>query len=101
MKYTFKNKKNISNNKIFNKRIMILLSFMSCIIIIVILRISFLQIIQSKNLIYKSDLRSLRTRIELSKRGSIKDRLGNLLAISIPVKNICIDPKFLFSKKKK
>ncbi|AAO26936.1 peptidoglycan synthetase FtsI [Buchnera aphidicola str. Bp (Baizongia pistaciae)] len=99
MKYFFQNKKNIHiKNETFNNRITILLSLIIITIILVLSRITFLQIIVSKKLIYKSNLRSLRTQIEFNQRGNITDRLGYPLAINIPVKNICIDPKLLFSK---
>ncbi|XBC43001.1 MAG: hypothetical protein U0T55_01030 [Buchnera aphidicola (Kaburagia rhusicola ensigallis)] len=59
-----------------------------------------MQLFKTKQLIKESDLRSSRIQVEINSRGTIKDRSGNILALSIPTNNICIDPKVFFLKKK-
>ncbi|XBC39927.1 MAG: hypothetical protein UAR70_01025 [Buchnera aphidicola (Chaetogeoica yunlongensis)] len=86
----------IKNKTFNNKRMLLLFLLITFISSVVFIRIFFLQIIQSKHLTHQSDLRSLRTRIEIIQRGNIKDRLGNLIAVSLPVKSICFDPQFFF-----
>lgn len=57
------------------------------------LRIAYLQIINPDKLVYEGDLRSLRVQAVLSPRGTISDRSGRPLAVSVPVNAIWADPK--------
>lgn len=69
-------------------------------LLILIIRILFLQIINSNNLIKKSDALSLRTQKIIAIRGIIKDRSGKKLAINIPIYSIWMDPKIIYKNKK-
>lgn len=68
-------------------------------LLILIIRILFLQIINSNNLIKKSDALSLRTQKIIAIRGIIKDRSGKKLAINIPIYSIWMDPKIIYKNK--
>ncbi|PLK58366.1 peptidoglycan glycosyltransferase FtsI [Candidatus Palibaumannia cicadellinicola] len=68
----------------------------SCIIIavsVVLIRLSYLQIINYKQLVHEGDMRSLRIQKIPTIRGIISDRSGRPLAVSIPVNAIWADPK--------
>jgi len=84
----------------FNHRFVILCSIIIISIVIIVLNITILQLFKAKQLIKESDSRSSRIQIEPNLRGMIKDRLGHLLAVSIPANNIFIDSKLFFLKKK-
>ncbi|MGP1931184.1 MAG: peptidoglycan glycosyltransferase FtsI [Arsenophonus sp. ET-YP4-MAG3] len=66
------------------------------VLICLIIRITYLQIIDSEKLVKESDMRSLRVQKVITKRGTISDREGRELAISIPVYAICADPKIIY-----
>lgn len=66
---------------------------------ILAIRVTYLQIIFSKDLIKKNDIRSLRIQKIISKRGIIQDRNGCYLAVSIPSYAIWIDPKIINKSK--
>jgi len=57
------------------------------------MRTAYIQIIQPDRLRHEGDLRSLRTKSELTQRGIISDRHGEELAVSVPVRAIWADPK--------
>ncbi|WP_261979192.1 hypothetical protein [Buchnera aphidicola] len=82
-----------------NNRFIILFSIIITSITIIFFKITILQLFNTKQLIQKSDLISSRIQLEPNSRGIIKDRSGNILALSIPVNNISIDPKFFLKKK--
>ncbi|XBC44563.1 MAG: penicillin-binding transpeptidase domain-containing protein [Buchnera aphidicola (Schlechtendalia peitan)] len=83
-----------------NNRFIILFCIIIFSISIIVLKITMLQLFKTKQLIKASNSRSSRIQIEPNSRGTIQDRSGYLLAVSIPVNNICIDPKLFFFKKK-
>src|SRR5690554_3404650 len=56
-------------------------------------RAAYIQIIEPERLIYEGDLRSLRTNATTVQRGSILDRNGRELAVSVPVQTVWADPK--------
>lgn len=56
-------------------------------------RAAYIQVIAPDKLIYEGDLRSIRTKTGYAERGVITDRLGNELAVSVPVRAIWADPK--------
>ncbi|AAZ40780.1 division-specific transpeptidase [Candidatus Blochmanniella pennsylvanica str. BPEN] len=89
MKFEPYNFKIILNNKRFN----LLYSGIFFVLIILLLRLAFLQIIYSDQLINEGNMRSLRVQSTLSTRGIITDRMGQLLAISIPADSVWIDPQ--------
>lgn len=82
-----------------NRRFFLLFFGILSFLIVLIIRILFLQIINSDNLIKKSDARSLRTQKIVAIRGIITDRFGKKLAISVPKYSIWVDPKILYKNK--
>lgn len=56
-------------------------------------RAAYIQLIEPERLIYEGDLRSLRTNATTVQRGSILDRNGRELAVSVPVQTVWADPK--------
>lgn len=56
-------------------------------------RAAYIQLIEPERLIYEGDLRSLRTNETTVQRGSILDRNGRELAVSVPVQTVWADPK--------
>ncbi|AMA65096.1 Peptidoglycan synthase FtsI precursor [Candidatus Arsenophonus lipoptenae] len=65
-------------------------------LIILIIRVTYLQLINPEEFIRKSDMRSLRIQKELVSRGMIIDRKGRYLAVSVPVYAIWADPKIIY-----
>uniref|UniRef100_A0A1A9UK71 Polynucleotide phosphorylase 1 n=1 Tax=Glossina austeni TaxID=7395 RepID=A0A1A9UK71_GLOAU len=65
--------------------------FLECLII----RITYLQIINPNNLIHESNMRSLRIETVPVSRGMILDRNRHPLAVSVPVHAVWVDPKEL------
>ncbi|WP_159714742.1 peptidoglycan glycosyltransferase FtsI [Blochmannia endosymbiont of Camponotus nipponensis] len=63
------------------------------ILIILLLRLAYLQIVCSDQLISAGDMRSLRVQSTPPIRGVITDRMGQILAISIPSDSVWIDPE--------
>jgi cell division protein FtsI (penicillin-binding protein 3) len=57
------------------------------------LRMSYLQVINPERLVREGDLRSLRVQTIPSSRGIITDRAGRPLAVSVPVHAVWADPK--------
>lgn len=82
-----------------NRRFSLLFFGIMSSLIVLIIRILFLQIVNSDNLIKKSDARSLRTQKIIAIRGMITDRFGKKLAISVPKYSIWIDPKIINENK--
>ncbi|MBL0710943.1 MAG: peptidoglycan glycosyltransferase FtsI [Colwellia sp.] len=58
-------------------------------------RSAYIQIIEPDMLKKQGDLRSLRTAAKTVQRGSIVDRNGDKLAISVPVETVWADPKII------
>ncbi|URJ32829.1 peptidoglycan glycosyltransferase FtsI [Candidatus Blochmannia vicinus] len=73
-------------------RFNLLYSCIFFILIILLLRLTYLQIIYSNKLINEENLRSLRVQHISFPRGFITDRMGQLLAISIPADSVWMDP---------
>ncbi|VFP82036.1 peptidoglycan glycosyltransferase FtsI [Candidatus Erwinia haradaeae] len=63
-----------------------------------LLRVGWLQIINSNPLVREGDKRSLRVKILQASRGMISDREGRPLAVSVPAHAILVDPKALCDK---
>ncbi|MDR5615678.1 peptidoglycan glycosyltransferase FtsI [Arsenophonus sp.] len=61
-----------------------------------IIRVTYLQIIYSKDLVREGDMRSLRVKKVTTTRGMISDREGSQLAVSVPVCAIWADPKIVY-----
>ena len=59
---------------------------------------AYMQIINADSLIGEADKRSLRTQEIQFVRGSILDRNGQLLSVSVPMYSVVADPKFIFDE---
>lgn len=75
------------------KRLRLLYISIFFMFIILGIRLIYLQVIVSNQLIYESNKRSIRIQRITESRGIITDRMGRILAISVPVNSIWIDPK--------
>jgi cell division protein FtsI (penicillin-binding protein 3) len=62
-------------------------------------RSAYIQIIEPDMLKQQGDMRSLRTAAKTVQRGSIVDRNGDELAVSVPVETIWADPKIVMQNK--
>ncbi|MBS9422339.1 peptidoglycan glycosyltransferase FtsI [Photorhabdus caribbeanensis] len=63
-----------------------------------LLRVTYLQVINPDQLVKEGDLRSLRVQSIPTARGMISDRMGRPLAVSVPVNAVWADPKEVFEK---
>lgn len=75
--------------------------FLLCIgmglaLICLIVRITYLQVINPKELVREGDMRSLRVQKVIAERGMISDREGHQLAVSVQVYAIWADPKIIY-----
>ncbi len=61
-------------------------------------RVGWLQIVSPDNLVKQEDMRSLREEPIDVMRGTISDREGRPLAVSVPVSAIWIDPQTMLEK---
>lgn len=93
----FKEKK-IKKIIYINWRFVTLCSIVFLFLVILTLRIIFLQIINSKKLAYEGDRRTLRIQSVINRRGIINDRLGYPLAVAVPVNAVFIDPTMITNK---
>lgn len=98
--YTKKNIKLFKEKKIrkknyINWRFLTLCIIIFSFLIILTLRIIFLQFIDAKKLSYEGDRRTLRIQPVINTRGIINDRLGYPLAVTVPVKAVFIDPSMI------
>ena len=59
---------------------------------------AYMQIIHADSLMGEADKRSLRTQEIQFVRGSILDRNGQLLSVSVPMYSVVADPKFIFDE---
>jgi len=98
-KINFLKEKKIKKTTYINWRFYILCSFIFLSLLILTLRIIFLQIINSNPLIIEGDRRTLRIQSLLSTRGIIKDRTGYPLAVTVLVNAICADPSVILKTK--
>ncbi|QCI19793.1 MAG: peptidoglycan glycosyltransferase FtsI [Buchnera aphidicola (Brevicoryne brassicae)] len=97
---------NFSKEKKFKKiiyinyRFFMLCGFILLSLLILTLRVFFLQIINTDNLINEGDRRTLRIQSLLSTRGIINDRSGYPLAVTVLVNAICADPTVIIKDQK-
>ncbi|WP_019027210.1 peptidoglycan glycosyltransferase FtsI [Colwellia piezophila] len=92
------NKKTANNNKPLNTapwRYYLVLSVVGLIYLSLMARTAYIQIIEPDMLKKQGDLRSLRVAANTVQRGSIVDRNGAELAISVPVETVWADPKVI------
>ncbi|WMY94831.1 MAG: peptidoglycan glycosyltransferase FtsI [Arsenophonus sp.] len=83
-------------NKYVKWRFFLLFIGIGFILIGLIIRITYLQIINPAVLVKESDMRSLRIQKINAVRSMINDRHGRQLAVSVPVYAIWVDPKIIF-----
>ncbi|MCC8373099.1 MULTISPECIES: peptidoglycan glycosyltransferase FtsI [Photorhabdus] len=67
-------------------------------LIALLLRVTYLQVINPDQLVKEGDLRSLRVQSVPTARGMISDRMGRPLAVSVPVNAVWADPKEVFEQ---
>ncbi|QNS01933.1 MAG: peptidoglycan glycosyltransferase FtsI [Buchnera aphidicola (Pentalonia nigronervosa)] len=82
----------------FKKRFFTLSLFIFLYLLILTIRIIFLQVIHSDYLIHEGDRRTLRIQPLFVTRGTINDRNGQILAITLPVNAICLNPTKILNK---
>lgn len=92
-------KEKIKNIDYINWRFFILYSFVFLSLLMLVLRVIFLQIINPNPLILEGDRRTLRTQSLLGTRGTINDRGGYPLAVTVSVNAICADPSLILNTK--
>lgn len=76
-------------------RLYVVASLIILVFIGITSRAVFLQVIDSEQLRYQGDLRSKRTVVSQSHRGSIVDRHGMALAVSVPVEVVWAEPNVI------
>jgi cell division protein FtsI (penicillin-binding protein 3) len=92
------NKKAAKNNNLLNTapwRYYLVLAVVALIYLSLMVRTAYIQIIEPEMLKKQGDLRSLRVAANTVQRGSIVDRNGAELAISVPVETVWADPKII------
>lgn len=67
-------------------------------LITLIVRVTYIQLFHNEKIQHEADLRSLKTQTIMPSRGTISDRDGNILAISIPMRDIIADPSMIDSE---
>ncbi len=76
-------------------RYYVVLAIVALIYAVLLARSAYIQIIEPDMLKKQGDMRSLRTAAKTVQRGSIVDRNGDELAISVPVETVWADPKII------
>lgn len=77
-------------------RFLLLCAGIGLALIGLIIRVTYLQVINPEELVKEGDMRSLRVQKVTAARGMITDREGRQLAVSVPVYAICADPKVIY-----
>lgn len=85
-------------NTLQSWRFIVVYVFFSAIFLWLVTRIAFLQVVSPEYYISEADKRSKRVQTIAPTRGMITDREGRPLAVSIPVKAIWLDPKFILEQ---
>ena len=67
-------------------------------LIALVTQAAYVQIVNADSLMDEADKRSLRTQEIQFVRGSILDRNGQLLSVSVPMYSVVADPKFIFDE---
>ena len=86
-----------TNSHLFRNRFLIVLLFILGATIVLVFRSFQLQYLERDFLNQQADARHIRTEKMASNRGSIYDRRGTPLAVSIPVDSVVINPKQFLS----
>jgi len=76
-------------------RFVVVLCVVISVFLVLVARAAFIQVIEPDELIEQGDSRTLRTRNMATYRGLVTDRNGVELAVSVPVRAIYADPKFI------
>lgn len=93
------NKPKIVYEKSFLKaRYISALSLIFMGLIALVTQAAYVQIVNADSLMDEADKRSLRTQEIQFVRGSILDRNGQLLSVSVPMYSVVADPKFIFDE---
>ena len=92
------NKKNNNKPTTAAWRFYLVLGIVVLIYLALAARTAFIQVIEPDMLKKQGDMRSLRTAAKEVQRGSIVDRNGNELAVSVPVETVYADPKTVMDK---
>jgi cell division protein FtsI (penicillin-binding protein 3) len=82
-----------ANSLYYRWRFMLVLGALGLVFASLICRAAYIQVFKSESLTAQGDMRSIRTQSSQTQRGSIMDRNGNELAVSVPVQAIYADPK--------
>ncbi|MFV9996611.1 MAG: peptidoglycan glycosyltransferase FtsI [Arsenophonus endosymbiont of Dermacentor nuttalli] len=77
-------------------RFLLLCAGIGLALIGLIVRVTYLQVINPEELVREGDMRSLRVQKVTAARGMISDREGRQLAVSVPVYAIWADPKIIY-----
>lgn len=77
-------------------RFLLLCAGIGLALIGLIIRVTYLQVINPEELVKEGDMRSLRVQKVTAARGMISDREGRQLAVSVPVYAIWADPKIIY-----
>lgn len=77
---------------------MTVLGFAFLLLVALVARVAYIQIIEPDTLIKQSDMRSVRVHNVPSARGIVSDRNGEQIAVSVPVQAVYADPKTIFEK---
>ena len=84
-----------SRLQVSTTRIAIVWFSVGCLFIYILARLFWIQVLYPENLIRVGNARVVRNYHYEPPRGLITDRNGKILAISVPVKSVEDDPKFL------
>lgn len=84
-----------SRLQVSTTRIAIVWFSVGCLFIYILARLFWIQVLYPENLIREGNARVVRNYHYEPPRGLITDRNGKILAISVPVKSVEADPKFL------
>ena len=95
-----KNRKNKNVKNIVPKRLLIGMISLLCVLVLLLLRIAYLQFIQGPELKESANRQQSTDRIISPKRGNIYDSTGKLLAASAQVDTVSISPSKIDSKNK-
>lgn len=79
-------------------RFYLVIGVIACVYLGLVARTAYIQVIEPDMLKEQGDKRSLRTAAKRVHRGSIVDRNGRELAVSVPVETVWADPKVLMEK---
>ena len=95
-----KNRKNKNVKKIVPKRLLMGMISLLCVLVLLLLRIAYLQFIQGPELKESANRQQSTDRIISPKRGNIYDSTGKLLAASAQVDTVSISPSKIDSENK-